>query len=150
MKGLSSKENKIVVVVSWVWLCDPMDCSTPASSVPYHLPEFAQIHVCLWCYLTISSSATHFSFCLQFFPASGSFPMSWLFTWGGKVLKLQLQHQSKNIQSWFPLGLTCLIPLQSKELSKAVTDFIFLSSKITVDSDYSHKIKTLERKLWQT
>ena len=149
MKGLSSKEKKIVVV-SWVWLCDPMDCSTPASSVPHHLPEFAQIHVCLWCYLTISSSAIPFSFCLQFFPSSGSFPMSWLFTWGGKVLKLQVPHQSKNIQSWFPLGLTCLIPFQSKELSKAVTDFIFLSSKITVDSDYSHKIKTLERKLWQT
>ena len=29
-----------------------------------------------WCYLTISSSATLFSFCLQSFPVSGSFPMS--------------------------------------------------------------------------
>ena len=29
-----------------------------------------------WCYLTVSSSATVFSFCLQYFPASGSFPMS--------------------------------------------------------------------------
>ena len=33
-----------------------------------------------WCYLTISSSAAPFSFCLQYFPASGSFPMSQLFT----------------------------------------------------------------------
>ena len=35
-----------------------------------------------WCYLTISSSATSFSFCLQSFPASGSFPMSWHFASG--------------------------------------------------------------------
>ena len=33
-----------------------------------------------WCYLTISYSVAPFSFCLQFFPASGSFPMSWLFS----------------------------------------------------------------------
>ena len=36
-----------------------------------------------WCYLTISSSATLFSFCFQSFPASGSFPVSWLFASGG-------------------------------------------------------------------
>ena len=45
-----------------------------------------------WCYLTISSSAALFSFCLQSFPASGSFPMSWLFTLGGQ--SIALQHQS--------------------------------------------------------
>ena len=36
-----------------------------------------------WCYLTISSSALPFSFCLQCFPVSGSFPMSQLFPSGG-------------------------------------------------------------------
>jgi len=36
-----------------------------------------------WCYLTISSSASPFSFCLPCFPASGSFPVSWLFASGG-------------------------------------------------------------------
>ena len=36
-----------------------------------------------WCHPTISSSVTCFSFCPQFFPASGSFPVSWLFTSGG-------------------------------------------------------------------
>ena len=35
-----------------------------------------------WCYPTISSSDAPFSFCFQSFPASGSFPMSWLFVWG--------------------------------------------------------------------
>ena len=37
-----------------------------------------------WSYLTISSSAAHFSFCLHSFPASGSFPMSWFFASGGQ------------------------------------------------------------------
>ena len=47
-----------------------------------------------WCYLTISSSASPFSFCLQSFPASGTFPVSRLFPSGGQVLELQLQQQS--------------------------------------------------------
>ena len=47
-----------------------------------------------WCHPTISSSVVPFSSCPQSLPASGSFPMSQLFTWGGKVLEFQLQHQS--------------------------------------------------------
>ena len=47
-----------------------------------------------WCYLTISSSATPFSFCFQSFPALGSFPMSQFFTKMAKVLELQLQQRS--------------------------------------------------------
>ena len=59
---------------------DPMDCSTPGSSV-LHSPGVCS-NSCLliqWCYLTITSSATPFSFCLQSFPASGSSAMSQLF-----------------------------------------------------------------------
>ena len=37
-----------------------------------------------WCHPTISSSVTPFSSCPQSFPASGSFPMSWLFISGGQ------------------------------------------------------------------
>ena len=47
-----------------------------------------------WCCLAILSSAAPFSFCLQSFPASGSFPMSQFFASGGQVLEFQLQHQS--------------------------------------------------------
>ena len=67
-------------------LCDPVDCSTPGFSVLHCLLELAQIHVRLsqWCYLTISSFATLFSFCLHSFPASRSFPTNWLFTSGGQ------------------------------------------------------------------
>ena len=44
------------------------------------------------CHPTISSSVVPFSSCLQSFPASGSFPMSWVFNQVAKVL--ELRHQS--------------------------------------------------------
>ena len=75
------------VTKSCLTLCDPMDCSIPGFPVPHHLPEFAQVHV-HWisdAIPTISSSVTLFSFCLQSFPATGSFPLSWLFTSGGSI-----------------------------------------------------------------
>ena len=46
-----------------------------------------------WWYLTISCSAAPFSSCLQSFPASGTFPMSWLFHQVAKVLELQFPHR---------------------------------------------------------
>ena len=54
-----------------------------------YLLEFAQIHVHWnwWRYLTILSSATPFSFCLQSFPASGSFPVSRLFASGSQSIR---------------------------------------------------------------
>ena len=73
-------------------LCDPMDCSVPGFPVHHQLLELAQTHVYrvgdairpspLW---SPSPSA---------FPASGSFPVSQFFISGGKVLEIQLQHQS--------------------------------------------------------
>ena len=39
--------------------------------------------LCRWCSPTISSSLAHFSFCLQSFPTSGSFPVNWLFPSSG-------------------------------------------------------------------
>ena len=66
-----------------------------------------------WCYLTISSSAIPYSFYLQSFPASGSFPMSWLFASGGQSIGAPTSASvlSMNIQYWFSLGLTCLLSL---------------------------------------
>ena len=60
-----------------------------------------------WCHLTILSSLAPFS-CLQFFPASGSFPMSQFFTSGGQSIGASASALPMNIQDWFPLGLTCL------------------------------------------
>ena len=73
-----------------------------------------------WCHPTISSSAVPFSSCLQSFPASGSFPMSQLFASGGQSIGASASALvlPMNIQDWFPLGLTGLISLQSKGLSR--------------------------------
>ena len=66
----------------------------------------------------ISCSAALFSFCLQSFPASGSFPMSQLFISCGQSIGVSASTSvlPMNIQSWFPLRLTGLISLQSKGL----------------------------------
>ena len=71
-----------------------------------------------WCYPTISSSVIPFSFCLQSFPASGSFPMNWFFAPGGQKIGVSASAPllPMNIQDWFPLGLTGWISLQSKGL----------------------------------
>ena len=56
---------------SHVWLCDPMDWSTPGFLVLHHLLEFAQTHVhSRWCHATMSSSVVPFSSRPQSFPAS--------------------------------------------------------------------------------
>ena len=75
-----------------------------------------------WCYLTISSSAFPFFFCFQSFPASGSFPRSQSFaSWGqniGASASTSVSVFPMNNEGWFPLGLTGLISLQSKGLSR--------------------------------
>ena len=88
-------------------------------------------NLCPWsqrCYLTISSFAAPF-FCFRSYPASRSFPMSWLFTSGGQSIGASASASVllMNIQGWYPLGLTGLISLQSKGLSR-----VFLS--ITIKS----------------
>ena len=77
---LQKKRKEIMALfvqsLSHMQLCNPRDCST--SGFPVHcLLEFAQNSCPLsqWCCLTISSSANAFSFCLQSFPASWSFPI---------------------------------------------------------------------------
>ena len=73
-----------------------------------------------WCHPTISSSVIPFSSCLQSFPASGSFLMSWLFASGGQSTgaSVSVSVLLMNIQDWFPLGWTGLISLRSKGLSR--------------------------------
>ena len=97
-------------------LCDPMDCSMPGFPVLHHLPEFAQTHV-HW-----GSDAIQPSHPLLPSPPP-AFNLSQhqhLFQWVSsshqvaKVLELQYQSFQWIIQGWFPLGLTCLISLQSK------------------------------------
>ena len=69
-----------------------------------------------WCHPAISSSAIPFSSCPQSLPASESFPMSQLFTWGGHSTGVSFL--PKNTQGWSPLEGTGWISLQSKGLSR--------------------------------
>ena len=59
-----------------------------------------------WCPPNISSSVIPFSFCLQSFPASGSFSMSQLFASGGQSTGASASASvlPMNIQDWSPLG----------------------------------------------
>ena len=87
-----------------------LPCPSPSSGV---CPSSCPLN--RWCHPTISSSVT-LSFCLQSFPASGSFSMSQLFTSGGQNIGASALASvlPKRIQGWFPLGFTGLISLPSK------------------------------------
>ena len=81
-----------------------------------------------WCHPTISSSVAPFSSCLQSFPASGSFPMSWLIALGGQSIGASAIASvlPMNIQHWLPLRWTGLISLLSKGLSRVFSSTTIL------------------------
>ena len=93
-----------------------------------------------WCFSTISSSVILFSSCPQSFPASGYFPMNHLFGLCGQSIgaSASVSVFPMNIQGLFPLGLTGLISLQSKGLSR-----VFFS--ITV---WKHQFFHAQLSLW--
>ena len=133
--------NLAVQSLSCVWLFGtPMIAVRQAplsSTISWSLLKFMSLsrrH-----YLTISSSATPFSSRLQSFPASGSFPMCWLFASGGQSIGTSASASvlPMNIQGWFPLGLTGLI-LQSKGLSR-----VFCSTTIG-----KHQFFSTQPSLW--
>jgi len=84
-----------------------------------------------WCHPTISSSVASFSSSLQSCPASGSSPMSQFFASGGQSIGTSASASvlPMNSQEWLPLGLTGLISLQSKGLSRVFSN---TSSKTSV------------------
>ena len=77
-----------------------------------------------WCHSAISSSVVPFSSCSQSLPASGSFPMSQLFAWGGQSTGVSAlaSFLPKNTQDWSPLACTGWISLQSKGLSRVFSN----------------------------
>ena len=105
-------------------LCDPMNRSTPGLPVHHQHPRVYPNSCPLsrWCHPTILSSVV--TFCLQSFPALGSFPMSQFFTSGGKSIGASTSASvlPMNIQDWFPLGWTGWISLQSKGLSRVFSN----------------------------
>ena len=93
-----------------------------------------------WCHPSVSSSVVPFSSCSQSFPAPGFFPVSWLFASGGQSIEASTSASvlPMNIQGWFPFGLTGLISLKSKGLSR-------VSSSITI---WKHQIFGTQPSLW--
>ena len=113
--------SQSVVVVVWlpshVWFfATPWTAQWWASLSPRVCSDACPLSRC--CHPTISSSVVPFSFRLQSFPASGSFPVSWLFASGGQTVgaSASVWVLPVNIQGWFLVGLTGLIFMQSKGL----------------------------------
>ena len=77
-----------------------------------------------WCHPAISSSVVPFSSCPQSLPASGSFPMSQLFAWGGQSTGASAlaSFLPKKSQGWSPSEWTGWISLQSKGLSRVFSN----------------------------
>ena len=95
-----------------------------------------------WYYPTISSSGSPFSFCLQSFPESGSFPLNHLFPYGGQIIAASTLASvlPMNIQSWFSSGLAGLVSSQSKGLSS-----VFSSTTI-----WKHQFVSAQPSVWSS
>ena len=124
-------------------LCDPMDCSTPASLSIINSQSLLKL-------MSIESvmpsnhltSVVPFSSCLQPFPESGSFPVSQFFTSGGQSIGVSVSTSvlPMNIYYWFPIGSTGWISLQSKRLSRVssnttVQKYPFFSAQPSLKSN---------------
>ena len=117
----------------WKW-----SCSVVSDSLWPHEPQHArplcpsptpgvQPNPCplsQWCHPTISSSVVPFSSCPQSPPASESFPMSQLFTWGGQSTGVSASalFLLKKSQGWSPSEWTGWMSLQSKGLSRVFSN----------------------------
>ena len=105
-----------------------------------------------WCHPAISSSVVPFSSCPQSLPASGSFPMSQFFAWGGQSIGVSASTSvlPKNSQDWFPLGWTSWISLQSKGLSRVFSNTTvqkhqFFSTQLSSQSNSHIHTRPLEK-----
>ena len=125
------------VAQSCLTVCDPMVCSMPGFPVLHYLPEFNQTHVQMPSNHLI---LCHPFSCLQSFPGSESISVLFfrLFASGGQCIGASSSVLPMNFQDWFPLGLTDLISLQSKGLSR-----VFSSSRIR-----KHQIFGIQPSLW--
>ena len=113
----------VVQLPSHVWL-SPWTAAWQAPlsfTISLSLLKFMSIE---WCHPAISSSLVCSFSCSQSFPASGIFPVSLFFTSGGQSIGASASASvlPMNIQGWFPWGLTGLISLLSKGLSRVFSN----------------------------
>ena len=127
-----------MTAVTMVCVCDLVSHSVVSNSLWPHGLQHPRLpclslspkvcsNSCLWswwCHPIILSSVICFSSCPQSLSTSGSIPMSWLFASGGQCIGASASASvlPMNIQDWFPLGLTGLISLQSKGLSRVFSN----------------------------
>ena len=95
---------------------------------------------CQWFHPAISSSSVRFSSCLQSFPASESFPMSQFFTSGDQSTGVSTLASvlPMNIQDWFPFGLSGLICLHFRGLTR-----VFFNTTVK-----NHQLFSAQLYLW--
>ena len=105
-----------------------------------------------WCHPAISSSVIPFSSCSQSFPASGSFPMSQLFAWGGQSIGVSASASvlPMDSQDWSALGWTGSISLQSKGLSRVFSNITvqkhqFFGAQLSSQSNSHIHTRPLEK-----
>ena len=104
----------------WITACQARTpCPSPTPRVYSNSCPSSQ-----WWHRDISSSVARFSFCPQSLLASGSFPMSQLFTWGGQSTGASASASvlPMNTQDWSPLGWTGWNSLQSKGLPRVFSN----------------------------
>ena len=127
-RGQSSRWNGFVGVQSlghvWLWDCQGWQHARFPCPSPSPGAWSNSCPLSWWHHPTISSSVIPFASCIQSFPTSGSFLMSWPFVSGGQTTgdSASTSVFPKNIQGWFPLVLNGLNSLQSKGLSKAFSN----------------------------
>ena len=132
------------VAKSCLTLCDLTDCSTPGSLVLHCLLEFAQAHV-HWVRMLSNHLILCCPFCLQSFPASRSFQMSWLFFSSGQSIGASASASvlPRIIKGWLPKGLTGLVFAYQDHIDPlAPLNFPILKYSITGCIKYSIKVRT--------
>ena len=153
--GLWHQADVIICVVqsfSHVWLFAITWMAACQASCPLLSPGVCSNSCPLswWFYLTISSSVIIFPSCLQSFPASGSFLVSWLSESSGHSIGASASASvlPMNIQGWFPLGLAGLISLLSKGLSGAFSSTKGLSRVFSNTTVQKHQFFSVQLSLW--
>ena len=111
------------IMSDFLWPDEPQH-AMPLCPSPAHKVHPNPCPLSPWCHPTISSSVVPFSSCPQCFPASGSFPISQLFTSGGQSIGVSASTSDlpMNTQDWAPLGRTGWISLKSKGLSRVFSN----------------------------
>ena len=102
-----------------------------------------------WCHPTISSSVLPFFTCLQYFPASGSFPMSQFYALGGPITEASASVLPTNSQDWFLLGWTGWISLQPRDSQESSPTLQFKSNNSLVLSFLYSPILTFIHDYWK-